>query len=667
MDFTDIDTIRSLQKHLSNLSGLYLSLYDGKGNIILPRTGENKLLSTVMSSPRGKGDYNDFVSQNVERAAKRSDIFLLKGPGGQYHFFSTLHVEKAVFIIVGGGVYLSSEDFENFYRREGPSYGLPPYRVRSWHPQIVIKGHKEIQDMARYVTSVFSLVLDKSNERTSFEKRYRSLKTIYNVMSDIRLDRPADEMYEILMDIVLFLFDADSVSVTAMKDDVFAPGKTAGRLKDRLESVSPKTTGLVSEIINTKKPVYSESVIDILRLGYGDDVTSIHMFPVLSEDRVSALLSIFNTDIQEEDAGIISEICRIAGFIVRVADLRDKYEKCLKEIDTLNSAASYLTSVREPDMLYEVILDTSVNLASAEKGSLMLVDGESHYLTVKAARGINRRLLDEIRIRPGEGIAGKVFRDGLPVKVDDMEHNEWGFFSRPKYRTSSFISIPLKIGEKSIGVLNISDKLTREAFSDDDLILLRSFASYASIALERSTYYSLAGHLKELSITDSLTGLFNRRYFEERFFEELHRSDRHNLSFSLAMIDIDDFKLFNDSEGHLAGDEMLKCIANIAKDSLRVTDVIARIGGEEFSVIMPQTEKDEALLVAERIRGSLRELLPRTWRNFPRDTITVSIGIATFPYDGKERKELIRSSDKALYAAKMEGKDRTILYKGQAV
>jgi len=133
------------------------------------------------------------------------------------------------------------------------------------------------------------------------------------------------------------------------------------------------------------------------------------------------------------------------------------------------------------------------------------------------------------------------------------------------------------------------------------------------------------------------------------------------------MIDIDDFKLFNDSEGHLAGDEMLKCIANIAKDSLRVTDVIARIGGEEFSVIMPQTEKDEALLVAERIRGSLRELLPRTWRNFPWDTITGSIGIATFPYDGKERKELIRSSDKALYAAKMEGKDRTILYKGQAV
>jgi diguanylate cyclase (GGDEF)-like protein len=664
MDPIDIDAIRSLQNHLSDLTGIYLSLYDGKGNIILPLAGENKLLSAIRSSARGRDDYNDFVSRIIEKATHRTDISLLKGPAGQYHFFSALRVEGASFIIIGGGIYLSSEDFENFYRREGPSYGLAPYRLKSWLSQIIIKDRKEIEDIARHITSVFSLVLGKSNQSTSFEKRYRSLKTIYGVMSDIRFDRPADQVYDILTDIVLFLFNAENVSVMVKENDVFSPRKTAGRLKERLESVKLNISGLISEIVARKKPVYSESVIDILRLGYSDDVASIHMFPISSEDNVSAILSIFNTDIRQEDAGVISGICCMAGFVLRVIDLQDVYTKCLKEIDSLNAAASHLTSVREPDMLYEVILDTSVNLTSAERGSLMLVDGESPYLTVKAARGINRRLLDEIKIRPGEGIAGKVFMDGLPVKVDDMEKNEWGFFSRPKYSTSSFISVPLKIGEKSIGVLNISDKITREAFSDEDLVLLRSFASYASIALERSTYYSLAGHLKELSITDSLTGLFNRRYFEERFFEELHRSTRHNLSFSLAMIDIDDFKLFNDSEGHLAGDEMLKCIANIAKDSLRVIDVIARIGGEEFSVIMPQTEKDEALLVAERIRSSLRELLPRTWKNFPRDTITVSIGIATFPQDGRERKELIRNSDKALYAAKMEGKDRTVLCKG---
>jgi diguanylate cyclase (GGDEF)-like protein len=168
--------------------------------------------------------------------------------------------------------------------------------------------------------------------------------------------------------------------------------------------------------------------------------------------------------------------------------------------------------------------------------------------------------------------------------------------------------------------------------------------------------------LRELSITDPLTGLFNRRYFEERFLEELHRSDRHGLTFSLAMIDIDDFKLFNDSEGHLAGDEVLKCIANIAKDCLRVSDVIARFGGEEFVVIMPQTMKNEALQVTERIRNTVKEQLPCSWRIFPQDTITVSIGIATYPSSGNDRKELIRNADRALYKAKMEGKDRSVLW-----
>jgi diguanylate cyclase (GGDEF)-like protein len=195
------------------------------------------------------------------------------------------------------------------------------------------------------------------------------------------------------------------------------------------------------------------------------------------------------------------------------------------------------------------------------------------------------------------------------------------------------------------------------------MILLRSFASYAAIALERSSYYSLAGQLKELSITDSLTGIFNRRYFEERFIEELHRSERHNLSFSLAMMDIDDFKSFNDTEGHLAGDEVLKSVANITKECLRISDVLARFGGEEFVVIMPQTERNEASAVAERIRQSIKEQSIRGWNGFPGKRITASIGVATFPSDGTDRKELIRNADKALYRAKMEGKDRTVLWR----
>ncbi|MDP2754532.1 MAG: diguanylate cyclase [Nitrospirota bacterium] len=667
MEIIDIDNVSSLQTHLSNLTGLSISIYGDKGNIIMPPVRENKLLSVIKASSRGRDEYNDFLKSSLEKTIHRRNISIFKGPAGQYHFFIPARFNNSVFIITDGGVYLSAEDFEDFYRREGQSYGLLPDQLKSWSREIIVRDYADIQNAAGHIQSIFNLFLRSGYEGSLNEKRYRLMKTIFSLISDIKLDEQAEEIHDILVDVLSFLFNADSVSIMIRDDSacspLFRPRRAAGRLKEYLQSLPLKVTGIISEVIDKQKPIYSENVMEILRLGFSDEVTSIYAFPIISGDKITGLLGIFNSNIAQEDADIISDLCKITGFIFRLVGLEDIYDKRIKDIDVLNTAAERINPIKEPDMLYEAILDMSVHLAYAEKGSLMLLDEDTSYLTIKAAKGINKRLLGEIKIRVGEGIAGKVFREGVPLMVDDIERNEKvSLKKRPKYRTGSFISIPLKIGEETIGVLNISDKITGEVFSAEDLVLLRSFASYASIALERTMYYSLAGQLRGLSITDFLTDLFNRRYFEERFFEELQRSERYNLSFSLVIMDIDDFKLFNDTEGHLAGDEVLKSIANIAKDSLRVIDVIARFGGEEFAVIMPQTEKDEAFLVAERIRKSVKEQLPRTWKIFPRDNITTSIGIATFPHDGKDRKELIRNADKALYRGKMDGKDKTVLW-----
>ncbi len=662
MEFLDIDTISSLQAHLTSMTGLSLSLYGEKGNVILPPVNENKLLTTIRSSSKGREEYTEFIKKNLEKALQRNDVSFFKGPAGLHHFFAPLHIDNSVLMLVGGGVFFSAGDFENFYTKEGPAYGFVPHQPKSWYQEISTRNEPDIQDAARHIRSIFDLILTSSYNESLHEKRFRLMKTVLGLISDMKLDKQATEIYDILVDIILFLFNAESISITVKVDNVYVPRKTEGRLKDQLQSIQLKVTGVISEVIEKKRPLYSESAIEIFRLGFSDNVRSVYAFPIISEDRVVGILNIFNTEVLQEDANIIFEICKVAGYVFRLIGLQDTYSKCTKEIDIINTAATRLIPVKDPDILYETILDASVHITEAEKGSLMLASDDTSCLTIKAAKGINKRLLGEIKIKAGEGVAGWVFREGVPLIVDDIEKNEWGFPRRPKYRTGSFISVPLKIGEKIIGVLNISDKIKGGTFSGEDMSLLRSFSSYASIALERSNYYSLAGHLRELSVTDSLTGLFNRRYFEERFFEELHRSDRHNLSFSLAMIDIDDFKLFNDTEGHLAGDEVLRSIAGVAKDCLRVIDVIARFGGEEFTVIMPQTEKDEAILVAERIRNSIKEQLPRTWSAFPRSCITVSIGIATFPSDGKDRKELIRNADKALYMAKMDGKDRTVVW-----
>ncbi len=662
MEYLDIDTLSALQRHLSKLTGFYLALYGERGNLVMPPVHESKLVSTLKALPSGGQEYQTFMRSSLEKASQRTDISFFKGPADLYHFFMPIRLEDVTFIVAGGGVFVSPADRDAFLKTGGASYGFSSLQQRALIEEIPLKDYATFEESARYVCLIFGLGLRSSYKGSVLEKRYRLVKTIFSLISELQPQKKADEVYDIILDMILFLFNTESLGVLIRDNAAFVPHKSAGKFRDYLSTVTVKATGLLAEVVEKQKPIYSESAMDILRLGFNERITSLHAFPIISKDTVTGLLNIYNSPLSSEDVDIIFEICRTIGSSMRIAELQETYHKCLKEMEVLNTAATRLIPVKEPDMLYETILDMSVSLAEAEKGSLMLLNEEAACLTVKAAKGINKRLLPEIRIRAGEGIAGWVFREGVPLVMDDIEKNEWGFPKRHKYRTGSFISIPLKLGDQTIGVLNMSDKISGEVFSEEDMALVSSFAAYASIALERSTYYTLAGHLKELSVTDSLTGLFNRRYFEERFFEELNRSDRHNLSFSLSMIDIDDFKLFNDSEGHLAGDEILKSIANIAKDCLRVSDVIARFGGEEFAVIMPQTEREEAMLVSERIRKSIKEQICGTWSAFPRKSITVSIGVATFPYDGKDRKELIRNADKALYMAKMEGKDRTVLW-----
>ena len=465
LETIDINNISSILTHLSNLTGLSLSIYGEKGNIILPPAKEDKLMSAIRSSPKGRDEYNDFLKKHIEKTTGRRSVSIFKGPAGQHHFFIPVHIENSVFIITGGGVYLSAGDFEDFYMREGPSYGLLPEHLKSWSREIIIRDYVAIQETDRHIQSLFNLFLRSSYEGNLNENRYRLTKTILSLISDMGLERQADKVYDILVDILFFLFNVDSVSVMTLENGTFKSKFAAGRLKEHLQHLILKVTGIVSDVVEKQMPLYSEDMIDLLRLGLSEEVTSINIFPLIWDGKVSGLLSVLNTNINQEDAKIISELCKIAGFIIRITELCDIYDKRLKDIDVLNAAAERLTPVKELSTLYETILDASVHLAKAEKGSLMLIEEDTPYLTIKAAKGINKRLFTEIRIKAGEGIAGKVFKEGMPLIVGDIETNERVLLKkRPRYRTGSFISIPLKLGEETIGVLNISDKITGRSF-----------------------------------------------------------------------------------------------------------------------------------------------------------------------------------------------------------
>ncbi|GMR04754.1 MAG: hypothetical protein BMS9Abin23_0660 [Thermodesulfobacteriota bacterium] len=164
--------------------------------------------------------------------------------------------------------------------------------------------------------------------------------------------------------------------------------------------------------------------------------------------------------------------------------------------------------------------------------------------------------------------------------------------------------------------------------------------------------------LKQLSITDGLTGLYNHKYFYDKLTEEIRRTERYGRALSLIMIDIDHFKKFNDTNGHPEGDRLLRSFTTCLKENVRAEDVVARYGGEEFAVILPETEKQGATMLAERLKKAVAE------RDFPHsDTqpggvLTISLGVATFTEDGDSADTLVKAADDALYRAKEKGRNR---------
>jgi diguanylate cyclase (GGDEF)-like protein/putative nucleotidyltransferase with HDIG domain len=210
---------------------------------------------------------------------------------------------------------------------------------------------------------------------------------------------------------------------------------------------------------------------------------------------------------------------------------------------------------------------------------------------------------------------------------------------------------PLKSHGKLVGILGLSRKHSNRIFSQEDIELVMSVSNQAGVIVENARLYAQA---VTWSITDGLTKLFNHRYLHERLDEEIARGTRFGSAFSIIMIDIDFFKTYNDTYGHLAGDEVLASIGQCIKNSIRTIDIAFRYGGEEFAVILPETILEGAYVVAERIREKIEQKFYSG-----RAYVTASLGIASWPTDGVTKEQIIASADKALYTAKDTGRNRT--------
>lgn len=218
---------------------------------------------------------------------------------------------------------------------------------------------------------------------------------------------------------------------------------------------------------------------------------------------------------------------------------------------------------------------------------------------------------------------------------------------------TSNANVPVQVSAKRIiGVLAVDNLFTQRRITRRDVMVLKNFATQAGLVIESIRLHE---EVRQLSVTDELTGLFNRRYFERRLEEELVRARRYSRPLSFLYIDLDRFKSINDRFGHTAGDEVLRFCAKLLQTSTRSVDTVARIGGEEFAVLLPETPQEGAVTLAERLVkrfASSRPPLPGL------DTrVTLSIGVAAYPKQ-KSKDELYRVADQRLYQAKALGRNQ---------
>ena len=312
------------------------------------------------------------------------------------------------------------------------------------------------------------------------------------------------------------------------------------------------------------------------------------------------------------------------------------------------------------DTLADQVVEIIRARLGANRVSLFLKTKEAGRMRVAESTGLDPSIRDAAVLEMGRGVAGELAERREVVHV--REAGSDGPASGHEYEDTSYLIVPLLHGHEVVGVICVTDRYEGGPFPDEDVDYVQALAESAALVVHNALQFRAA---EELTLVDELTGLYNRRFFERNLQMEVQRAKRYGHDITVAMIDIDHFKQFNDCEGHQAGDVALQRVAAVLQDAFRRTDSVCRWGGEEFAVIMPETARAQGngVTFVDRARKSVEDagLQFRDAQGRKR-RLTVSGGVATLPLQASTWEELVKKADVALYQAKEAGRNRIVGY-----
>jgi diguanylate cyclase (GGDEF)-like protein len=367
--------------------------------------------------------------------------------------------------------------------------------------------------------------------------------------------------------------------------------------------------------------------------------------PVDAQERLLELLNLLMTimnDTTHQDGTITKHLVNV---LADNGNLLMLIQRQAAELDALKRITVNLTSSLDLQAVLDGVVKEAMQLVKDAQDAHIYLFQEEKLVFGASAKKDGGKNVQYSELRP-DGLTGMVAREKKIIIVEDMTNHPL-YKGMPKTRFGSIIGIPLMMDSHIIGVMNLARTSAGE-FDQSEIRLLTLLADQAAIAIINARLHAAVSHQAR---SDSLTGLPNRRALDEHLELEINRSKRSGIPFSVVMMDLDGFKIINDTFGHKVGDEVLRAISRSFQKALRTTDFLARYGGDEMTIILPETNWPQALIVTEKIQQELRQMF-FDMPSGERFSLGITGGVAVYPQHGRESAGLLRTADEALYYAK---------------
>jgi diguanylate cyclase (GGDEF)-like protein len=627
---------------------------------------EDNAMSSIIQC--GSNAHNPFINETIAPFLINHILDVMKNrrpvirrlSGGLLCFLIPVRIGGGNFCLVGEGVRekcINVTELEDFCKTGKSDVFEMIEKIEALPVRMV----KDVEQVANKLQKIFGNLSDDKNHVARIINTRNKIASILQKMARIDKMETSSEVVSLSGEILRDLFGCTSIAIVLRNENKggFSVIGIKGLNGGTWGFPESKLSFFLNPGSKTKSIKLDKEGAELFHLPGACKATC---FPLETQRVVIGFIAVFDHCPDRLDDQLTKFLAdRIT---VKLHMIKNEVEQAV--VGSLSHSLLSLTNIllfaESKEELYRNILEISADLVRASRGSIMLVDNNGKNLRIAFCKGMNWYVARSITVRMGEGIAGRVAKSGIPLLVEDVEKDyRVRMANRPRFRTKALLCVPLKLKEKTIGVLNLSDKENMEVFKESDLDMLASFANLASLMIERAWTLERSSMLEKLSVTDYLTGLYNHRFLRNRLEEELCRSIRNKTSVTVIFIDLDFFKTYNDLSGHLAGDVALKKTADILTASVRDMDIVVRYGGEEFCIVLPDTSKEEAEFVAERIRSEIENEKFINEENMPFGCLTASFGIATFPGDGHTYTTLIHSADLALYSAKTGGRNKVVL------